>query len=138
MCDSVFGGNDSNYEHEKEESDMEMALKAELTRYKKEPQIQMKDALGNWRDPLLWWKEKHLLYPRLSALAMDYLPIQATSAASERTFSISGLVISDRRCSLLPENASHCVFLKNALPLAEKYEAVTLALEHLQLDKKGK
>jgi len=41
-------------------------------------------------DPLMYWKKKSEEFPTLPSLAKDYLGLTATSAPSERVFSIAG------------------------------------------------
>lgn len=53
-------------------------------------------------DPLLWWKENQLRFPRLAVLAKMYLCIPCTSAPSERLFSHLNLVVSKKRTRMLP------------------------------------
>ncbi|XP_055356256.1 E3 SUMO-protein ligase ZBED1-like, partial [Paramacrobiotus metropolitanus] len=52
---------------------------------------------------LKFWKDKEGELPRLAKLAKQVLPVPATSTACERTFSLAGFVIDDRRNSLKPE-----------------------------------
>ncbi|CAN0411664.1 unnamed protein product, partial [Discosporangium mesarthrocarpum] len=40
--------------------------------------------------PLQWWHERKRIYSHLAKLARKYLPMQATSASSERLFSTAG------------------------------------------------
>ena len=49
----------------------------------------------------------------LTSLAKGILAIPATSAPSERVFSIAGLVIQAKRSSLAPENANEITFVHN-------------------------
>jgi hypothetical protein len=63
-------------------------------------------------NPLEWWKEKELLFPRLSKLAKKFLAIPASSAPSERLFSHMNFICSKRRNRLLPGNVEKIVFLK--------------------------
>ncbi|CAF1294550.1 unnamed protein product [Didymodactylos carnosus] len=60
---------------------------------------------------LEWWKSKQTKYPVLSELARKYLSIQSSSAPSERIFSTAGLITSDRRSRLTPDNADTIIFL---------------------------
>ena len=46
---------------------------------------------------LEFWKKHESMYPRLANMARDYLSAQATSVASESTFSMAGGLISDER-----------------------------------------
>lgn len=66
----------------------------ELDRYLAEP------LLKRTADPLVWWHERKLLYPRLYLLACRRLCIVATSVPCERIFSKAGLVLTDRRSRL--------------------------------------
>jgi hypothetical protein len=79
------------------------------------------DSNGKYADPLPWWEKKAKMYPRVHALAMEILQIEATSASSERTFSSAGLTIAKDRASLLPENAGMLVFLRGAWEAAEHF-----------------
>jgi hypothetical protein len=62
-------------------------------------------------------------YPILSKIASKILAIPATSAPSERVFSVAGITIAKERSRLDPTNTGDLVFLHNALPAIEKYEA---------------
>ena len=65
------------------------------------------------KDPLQWWQLKEAQYPNLSKLAKKYLCIQATSASSERVFSIAGLISDDRQSRISPEKLDKVIFLHN-------------------------
>ncbi|CAG8548938.1 195_t:CDS:2 [Cetraspora pellucida] len=64
-------------------------------------------------DPLEWWKVYKIQFPILSAMAHDYLTIQATSVLCEQVFSIAGLTISKVRNRLDPETAWALLCLKS-------------------------
>ncbi|PKA58030.1 Putative AC transposase [Apostasia shenzhenica] len=51
---------------------------------------------------LEWWKRSSKQYPILSALARDVLAAQASTVASESTFSTTGRIVGDYRSSLSP------------------------------------
>lgn len=53
--------------------------------------------------PLKWWQVRSILYPELSNLVEKYLSVMATSVSSERTFSKSGQILSERRSSIQPK-----------------------------------
>ena len=57
-----------------------------------------------------------------SILARRTLCIPATSAPSERVFSVAGLTISKCRTSIQPQHASDLIFLHDSWPLAEECE----------------
>ena len=52
------------------------------------------------------------MFPILVQLARIYLPIQATSAPSERIFSQAALIIRERRNRLGPEISGKLLYLK--------------------------
>ena len=64
---------------------------------------------------LEWWKVNSGSLPGLSKLAKKYLAVPASSATSERLFSVSGNVVSKIRTSLDTENVSSLVYLHNNL-----------------------
>ena len=74
-------------------------------------------ALGPAQDchPLEWWKENCQKLPLLAKLAKKYLCIPATSAPSERAFSLAGYIANQRRACLLPERVNMLVFLAENL-----------------------
>lgn len=62
-------------------------------------------------DPLQWWKSNEFNFSRLSHLAKKYLSIPATSAPSERLFSVGGGVVTCSRACLKPEAVDRLIFL---------------------------
>ncbi len=63
-------------------------------------------------NPLEWWRLNRSKYPKISQMAYKYLCITATSVPSERMFSASGHLTSDKRSRLTPDNANLLLFLK--------------------------
>jgi len=61
--------------------------------------------------PLEWWKEHESQYPTLAKLAKIYLAIQATSAPSERVFSVANRVFGKYRCGLDPLMAGMLLYV---------------------------
>lgn len=104
---------------------LDEAIDAELTLYKGEPSISLKDHEGNYRNPLFWWSVHQRKYKYLSILASRLLCIPATSAPSERVFSAAGLTITKDRARLASDTANELIFLHEVLPSIEKIEACT-------------
>jgi len=69
---------------------------------------------------LHWWKEQKNTFPRLSALAHGMLAVPATSAPSERVFSIAGLVLQAKRSNLAPNKVNKVVFVHNNVHLVHE------------------
>lgn len=68
-------------------------------------------------DPLQWWKKHEENFLRLSKLARKYLSIPATSAPSERLFSVGGGVVTCHWASLKPDTVDRLVFLAKNLQM---------------------
>ena len=82
-------------------------------------------ALGFRNDdfnPLQWWKEHESEFPTLAKLARRLLHIPATSAPSERVFSVVGITIVKCRARMCKENAADAIFLREVLPQVEVEE----------------
>ena len=90
------------------------AVAAEINRYKLMPVESFNS------DPLNFWKKNRHALPILSQLARKLLCIPSTSAASERTFSTAGNIISDKRSRLSSDMVQTLVFLYGAWGLVEK------------------
>lgn len=96
---------------------------AQLVRYDNEKQLKFFENIddeGNpfgHSNPLVWWRERTVLYPALSKVARMILSIPATSAPCERLFSHAGLTITNDRARLTPDVASDLIFLHDAYPL---------------------
>lgn len=64
-------------------------------------------------DLVKWWHENRHVYPKLFRLFLSKSGIMASSAPSERSFSTTGIIISARRASLLPETVSDMILARN-------------------------
>ena len=60
-------------------------------------QAYLKSAKQSNLSALDFWKNNEIMFPKLAVLARKYLSIQASSAAVERMFSISGHIHSLKR-----------------------------------------
>lgn len=81
------------------------AIKRQLGMFAAENQLQQT------ADPLKWWQNNETRFRSLTVLARKYLPIPATSASSERVFSLAGGICNRRRASLSPDHLNALVFL---------------------------
>ena len=81
----------------------------EVRRYFEEPVISRSS------DPLAWWNENNIRFPRLVHLAKKYLCIPGSSVPAERLFSKAGQLVSERRNRLKPKNVDVMLFLNNNL-----------------------
>lgn len=63
-------------------------------------------------NPLYCWKLKADSFPHIAKVAKRVLCVQASSTSSERAFSASGLVASQQRAALSPENLDAIIFLQ--------------------------
>lgn len=69
------------------------------------------------QDPLFFWKDNKKRLPRLAELAKEYLGCPGSSVPSERVFSKTGTVDSDKRNRLSGELVGKIVFLNINAPL---------------------
>ena len=60
---------------------------------------------------LQWWKFNKERFPALSKLALFIFSIPASSAPSERAFSVCGRILEERRTGLGPQSVSNILFL---------------------------
>ncbi len=84
-------------------------MEAELNSYLMSP------AIDGEQDPLAWWKEHRVNFPRLSKLARKYLCIPATSSPSERLSSAGGNIVTCERSCLKLAKVDMLVFLAKHL-----------------------
>lgn len=97
-----------------EENIIKSSCKKELMLYRNSPPLLLKTN-KMYNDPLQWWKQRANDLPILSKLARFYLSIQATSAPSERIFSLASIIITRLRSRLDPEVSGSLVFLNRVL-----------------------
>ena len=69
-------------------------------------------------DILHWWRAQETNFPTLAAMARDVFAIPATSATSERAFSLARHVVTEFRSSLSPETIRAILCLKSWLNLS--------------------
>lgn len=72
-------------------------------------------------DPMVWWRENSKNFPKMTFLARKYLSIPSTSVASERMFSFSGGVVTDKRSRLAATAVGDIVFSHYALKFLDSF-----------------
>lgn len=65
-------------------------------------------------DVVNWWNEHATIYPRLFKIFMKLSCIPGSSGSSERTFSLAGNIVTDKRSLILPENVDNLIVARNA------------------------
>ena len=91
----------SEDEEEADEATWLAVCKNEIDSYKKATKIPWNDYQELIEaNPLLWWTLNKHNFPNLWRLAKIYPAIPATSASSERAFSVAGNIITLQRCRL--------------------------------------
>lgn len=117
--------NENNHDHNNNnyQDDILNVVDAELLLYKREQHLPLKKADGSFNNPLDWWRLKQEQYPLLAGIALKVLAIPATSAPSERVFSVAGITIAKERSRLDPANAGELIFLHDVTPAIQRYEA---------------
>jgi hAT family C-terminal dimerisation region len=95
-----------NYSKKRRTADGDADGVEEFVRYFNAPLAEM------GRNALLFWKTNQFHYPILSAMAKDYLTVQASSVASERAFSSGTDLVTADRCSLGADTIEMTQFLK--------------------------
>jgi hypothetical protein len=73
---------------------------------------------------LAWWKVNKQHFPYLAAIARLALAVPATSAPSERVFSVAGLIVNKARNNLQEVNVGMLVFLRNVFAFEKRYGIV--------------
>jgi hypothetical protein len=80
----------------------------ELTRY---IDVRVSASLSATIDLLPWWRENEKVFPNVAKVARRLLCVPASNAASERSFSVAGLTVSQRRAALDPETVDNILFI---------------------------
>ncbi len=101
------------------DDDAESWLRNEFTLYETMPEVTAE------LDPLTWWKTNETILPALAKFAKKYLCIAASSCASERVFSTSGLICSPRRARLTEEHIDMLVFVAKNLQTVKKVQSAS-------------
>lgn len=76
---------------------------------------------GRFTDPLQWWESHKYKYPTIFELSQRYLSIPATSAPSERLWSLASRIVTIRRASLESTLIGDMMFIKENSILMNKH-----------------
>ena len=83
-------------------------------------------------DILEFWQKHSKAYPRLYKISEFVLIIAATNNASERSFNITGLTLSKRRCSLGKDKLRQLMILRSNYDLlGNRFESYGKLLEEV-------
>ncbi|KAL4097820.1 hypothetical protein QTP88_022528 [Uroleucon formosanum] len=105
-------GNSTFSEWEDDENDIDQSRN--YPRYKKEVEDYKNKYFEVQDDNILeFWNNQKYIFPLLSILAKQILAIPASSASSERSFSVAGRVIEERRSCLGGNTVDGILFLNN-------------------------
>jgi len=99
----------SKYKNKKRKVITDTSTEEEYTKYFNEP------LSADGTNVLSYWKAKAFDYPILSAMAKDYLTVQASSVPAERAFSSGVDLVTANRCSLSGRTIEMTQFLKFVL-----------------------
>ena len=66
-------------------------------------------------DIMTFWREKAVKWPALRSVARNVLSIPAASTSSERSFSVAGQTVEDRRCQLKCDTVDGVLFLNSIM-----------------------
>ena len=79
------------------------------------------DEEEQFSDPLMWWEARKVAYPNLYVLAQRFLSIPATSAPSERLWSLASRIVTIRRAKLESMLIGDLMFLKENSSILNKH-----------------
>ena len=123
---------DPNQSQDRNTSQCMPDIERELTVFNAMPPV----PTGNNVDVLLWWKNQQASLPLLAQLARDVYCIPAASSSSERVFSASGGIVTDKRQNLATETCKKLTLIKvnydfvvNYLTLKFTTEEESLAMD---------
>lgn len=105
---------DSDDEEEIQDAEIPLAeqVAEEIMAFKLEKTQPMYSPSGSYNNPLDWWRVHHSKYPNVWRLASCILSIPATSAPSERVFSVAGNIVNKKRVRLKPDKVDLLIFLR--------------------------
>uniref|UniRef100_A0A2S2PPI5 Zinc finger BED domain-containing protein 1 n=1 Tax=Schizaphis graminum TaxID=13262 RepID=A0A2S2PPI5_SCHGA len=107
--DSIWNDFDLEVTDIVQSQDPKALIIIEVDKYLQEPII------ARTNDPLKWWNENKNVYPSLFEIMKRRFCIQGTSVPSERIFSKSGQVVTEKRNRLTSKRVEQIIFLNSNL-----------------------
>jgi hypothetical protein len=123
MAEQADNNNNEQENNNDYQDDILNVVDAELLLYKWDQHLPLRKADGCFNNPLDWWHLKQQQYPLMGSIALKVLAIPATSALSERVFSVAGITIAKERSQLDAANAGELIFLHDIISAIKRYEA---------------
>ena len=107
--------------------DMDMIkrrVNSELSEYRSHPRLQRRQIskrfdIGDYSNPLVWWRTRILDYPILSAIAKRFLTVPAV-ATKENNFTVEGATLSKSREGIDSENGCAVVYVRDNWDISMK------------------
>ncbi|CAF3210964.1 unnamed protein product [Rotaria sp. Silwood2] len=117
MCTKITTKRDRNssFDHEavqEHDDDLDSTMPPGIDELQRYLALQI-DKTSLRQNPLDFWRENQLSFPRLSKLARRIHSIPATIATVERQFSGAGVVINERRTNLKPSQVDNILFIRS-------------------------
>lgn len=78
-----------------------------------EVELYFKHSINQNVDTTSWWCDNAEKYPKLFKLFKELCCIPATSASSERDFSVAGNIVNNKRSVILPANVNNIIVARN-------------------------
>lgn len=72
-------------------------------------------AITSQVDVAKWWYEHSTVFPNLFRLFLKLSCVPATTGSSERNFSTSGNIVTDKRSVILPSNVNNLIVARNVV-----------------------
>jgi hypothetical protein len=98
---------------------LEARISMELALFQHSAGYSLNDPCGNYLCLLDWWRTNVSSFPNVWSLACKILCIPATSAPSERVFSVASNIIEKKRTRLKPKSANVLMLLRGSRNLVE-------------------
>jgi hypothetical protein len=99
----------------------ESIVEIEIASYKAAARLSFENEEKCANNPLDWWRSNAVKFPNLANFARRVLAIPATSAPSERIYSVAGQIVTKKRNRLTGDTVTLLVWLRGAWEEVESY-----------------
>ena len=111
ICDD----SDSDLDLDMDNREVRIKIETELRMFRKSKDLP--EFASHTVSPLTWWADHSTLYPSIAELARIVLAVPGSQIECERIFSLAGLLTSQLRNRMSPENLGSLVFLSKNLDI---------------------